>query len=626
MSQIDNLLEHLQQCDNLADVASLLDQLLSLLTVQLSAKDASLGEKEATRVVNIVIPLLKNQSNVTIPALMILNTVQAHEVKTPQFVLNCLNSLLPKTDSSDFIKIITQVSHLMNDLIAGMFVNDTDVTNLVTNEVTGCINNSQNETLLLDLFSSLALNDQCKSIIGKSYKHLLYHSFSSEKGDVKIASALVAVKVWKFIDKEEDDDVFTLDSLSTIILTDLSNANSIEALSLIASNPQIKNKVGKDSLQVLIDGLVKDDANTAFGILTILEKLSMPLLFQKKNLQQLTTIKDKNDLTLVDIHTGQKLQETEKGIVNVSQFLIDKSLLEILFKFFKKSSTTDLKMSKIIKLITNLIFTPNVSIEIDQKSHIIKSFTAHLMSISIKKGIEYNLTTFMDLSNAKFSEIEIETRLYTIRGLTHLLISSQIEQMFNSQDDIYNCLPFILEFPIYYSKNMSLVTPFNQYNGDNLLDSSDIFTSLGAITNLLALTSETPNSQAGKLVFSLAFDSLVTIWRQQQSDAQINSTCIHLFTYLIQVPLCMAKFFNWSQAADDNFANFELIVLNFNSSNDNTISMVASVAHLGPVAERLATYEPFVQKVQSLLAPENHANEDDKEALRFIDACMSKVR
>lgn len=608
--------------DKSRDPLPALNGLLSILT------STQLEHDQLKSIIPLIIPHLQSDDT-SIPSLMILNSVQSLVIETPKIILEGLDTQIELSKPVDFIKILTNLSHLLNDLVSGLFLNNDQVINLITNEILKVSNESnvKSQLSILSLFSSLCLNDECKSIIGKSYQNFLVSSIQSSSKEVQCLSSLVVIKLWSFLPLDllkSKQKFLSLDNLSTILMDSLTLDESIEGLSLLSSNIQIKSKMRSN--ETLISDLLtvlKLNNQNSFGVLSIIENLSLPNQFLKRINPQISKVNDKNDLSNVDIFTtkmGNGVSEDDnESIGEFNQNLISNNIVTIVLNMFKLNSSSDLKLFKCIKLLANLAFSPiEDQIPINERKLIIKTLTASLLSSS--SNLKYNHKTFVTVS-VKLTDSQIESRLYSIRAISNLLISKDLNELFDSENDIISTIPFLLEFPVQYfisnSQVKGWVTPFSSFQNGQLIDMIDLFNSIGSISNVLALDLQYPK----ELTFTLGFQPLIQLL-ELVNDDQIKSVILKLFANLVQLPICCARFFNWSSETDANFQNFDIIFKLFTLQEVSSIEIFLNVADFQPVLETLANYPPFIQRIQELML--NNAKETI-HPLVYIVKCLLQV-
>lgn len=590
----------------------------------------SLTTAQLKSIIPLIIPYLKNiNDSLSIPSLMIINSIQSQIIETPKLILDALDTQIELSNPIEFINILTNLSHLMNDLISGLCLNNTQVINLITNQTIKISNdhNIASQFSILSLFSSLCLNDECKSIIAKSYQNFLISSLmESASHDTQCMASLVIIKLWRFLPLEllnAKKDLLSLHNLSNTVISNPSSDVSIETLSLISSNLQIKSKLraNKELINLLLN-FIKENKENSFGALSIIENLSLPNKFLKKLNPQISNMHDKNDLSNVDIFTNKLnnglILDNVDSISEFNSTLIANDIIKLISTMFKLNSSSDLKLFKCIKILSNLAATNEITIPLDSKKEIIKTLIASLLSSS--SHLKYNHKTFVTISQ-KLTDAQIESRLYSIRTISNLLISKDFKKMFDSENDIISTIPFLLEFPIQYlistaSENIKLdwLTPFSSFQNGQLIDINDLFNSIGSVSNILALDLTYPKN----LTYTLALTPLLNLL-ENINDSQIQSVILKLLSNLVQLPICCAKFFNWESEKDSNFANFNLLFKFFKYGDVNSIEIFFNVADFQPVLETLSSYPPFIKKIQDLIF-------DNKSDLEFIEPLIYIIR
>lgn len=516
-----------------------------------------------------------------IPSLMAINAIQSQVVDTPKVLLREVGALRERVSPLQFVQSLAALASLMPDLVAGMLLHDQETANVVTNQVTKAANEGMRQgtlgplaRVLLSLFSALAVNKDALQFVGKSYPGFIM-------GPTPL-HALVTIKYWNTLPLADHPDI-NLRALADTLAAEPALDESIEGLSLLAPNPQIRDMLRiRDPLREALTNAL--DGPNAYGALVILENLSRPARFA----QRASPLNA--GLAGLDIHTGKPAAQNTSDDAAVAVF--HAKLVPILprvLSMFCQHTSTPTRLSQCVKLLANVVFSPTQSLlDVSLCKSIVETLAGYLLSCSA--NVRYNHATFASMAQAP-DDAAIESRLYAIRAIAALLVSPDVDRVLPTEAAAMSVVPFLLEFPARHA-GAPYTTPFDTTQA---VTPADVYESLAALANVASLAHQQP----AQLIFTLGFGPIMVIL-QTERDKQIQGVALATLESLVAVPLCCARLFNWQTPADPNFQNFNTLFTLLGPQEPSSAGVFASAAHLPPVRQTLQGFPPFLARLHDI--------------------------
>lgn len=546
---------------------------------------------------------------------------------------------------SDIYKIFNLLAHLFTfnaTLSSGIFNQNTSFINLLTNEITllsNGINNLNMESqkhlnTILILFSNACIEETSRSFVSSMYFNLILKCLTLPSiSQTKCYAATIAIKSWRMIRPEilkNNSKILSLDNLSNIIIESLFQhfENSVEALSLLCTNVQIRNKVRNQKVLNTLVTLLNTEEHSKYGVLSILTLLTLPNRISKIQKKSVSSLKDSNSISNIDILKNSPVKDIDDDINKIryitQEILKSNFITNNLVTIFKSSKSSKGIIGQSLKLMYNLIFpdiivsevsTSSKNFNLSEYKQIINLITAYLIGSS--QNFKYNHQSFITNNDRnKISEIDLELRSIAIKSLCSPELSNNVDKIYGDGDEEFalSPIPFILEIPVQYDIDMGCSTdlkqtPFSQMK-KKIFSSFDVYYALVS----LAAISSLPYHKVKESIFALGFDSVLN--SLNSSDERLQFASLQLLNELCELPLCIAKFFNWENTSDNYYKNFSILchLLQSKEYDSQCLSLqfFYSVSRYEIVVVKLCQSELFCSNVNKLFQ-----NQDNDDALIY---------
>lgn len=621
-------------------------QLLKSTYKVLSQEKISVTSTQSSQLGGYFLEYLSFNNSISVDSLMCLFRLKSLNSNLNSLLENEIDNLIDisnsKSDIFKIIKILEQLFMFDSNLASAIFTRKTSFINALTNEITllsNDINKLNSETTknlntILVLFSNACVEETSRSMIASMYINLILKCLLMPKiSQSKCYASTIAIKSWRMIKPEtlsHNAELLSLDNLSKIIIDSLHEnfKTSVEGLSLLCTNIQIKNKVRNEKVLTTLLALINHKEHT-YGIILILTLITLPnrtLAYQQRSI---SSLKDSNSISNIDIFTNipnKKEKDDLTKIQYVIHELIKKNLItEKLVPIFKSIESSKGLIGQSIKLMYNIVF-PDIDVSnssntlsdlyILQIKQIIKLLTAYLIGNS--QSIKYNQKNFISYTDDKqeLSDQDLEIRSIAIKSLCSPEISSNIEKIYSNNDEEFalSPIPFILEIIVQHDIDTGISvetkhTPFSSIK-KQIFSNFDVyyaFVSLAAITSL-------SYSKSKQYIFTLGFDSIIN--SLTSSDDKIQFSSLQLLNELSDMPLCIAKFFNWEKTTDNYYQNFTVLCHLLQSNNYDSQCLVVqifyNVSRYEIVIEKLCQSELFCSNLDKIFQ-----NQDSEDALIY---------
>lgn len=558
-----------------------------------------------------------------------------------------------KADIYKIFKVLSQLSTFDPVLSSAIFTKKTSFVNLLTNEVT-LLSNSlntlnsdliQNLNVILLLFSNACVEETSRSMVASMYINILLKCLSFTEESVaqsKCYAATITVKLWRLIKPATLDNnatLLSLNNLSEIILKSLHLGleSSVEGLSLLCTNIQIRNKVRHKSVLDTLFTLIKSKEHTLYGIMSILALLTLPNRVLKIQQRSVLNLKDSNSIGSVDIFTSKKLNDNklEDDLASIN-LVIEEIIRRKLFSsrvvsIFKSLESSKGLVGQCLKLMYNVVF-PDIDVTgqedaslkdghyhnnyISEIKAIIKLLTAYLIGTS--QNIKYNHEKFITYENGKpeFPEQDLEFRSIAIKSLCSPNISGHIEEIYGKDNEEFalSPVPFILEILVQHDIDTGYSldtkqTPFSSIK-KQIFSTFDVYYAFVALAAIASLSYE----RVKQSIFTLGFDSIINALNSGDEKLQFSS--LQLLNEICDIPLCIAKFFNWNGKADEHYQNFTILCYLLQSNNYDSqclaLQVFYTVSRFEIVAAKLCESELFCSNLNRIFQ-----NQDTDDALIY---------
>lgn len=556
-----------------------------------------------------------------------------------------------KADRYKIVKILSQLFTFDPILASEIFNKNAAFANLLANEVTLLSNEFESPSSetwkhlnnILMLFSNACVDEISRSLIASMYINLLLKCLRLDENDshlqIKCYATTITVKMWRMIKPDilaNNSQLLSLDSLSEISLSCLSKGmeTSIECLSLLSTNIQIKNKLrNANTLDTLVE-LLKKKEHTKYGIISLLSSITIPNRVLKIKQRSVMTLKDSNSIDLIDIHTNEKLEASRlnddiQKIRYVCKELIAKGFFSsYLVSIFKSLESSKGLIGECIKLMHNVVF-PDIDPDADSRdqlnddkgyydlyikefTQIIRLLTAYLIGTS--QNMKYSHETFITFAdpNIEIGESDLESRSIAIKALTSPEISGNVNGIYGGHDLEFSLspVPFIIEILIQHDIDIGMsngkkATPFSTLK-KQVFSSFDVYYAFIALAAIASIGHE----QIKQTIFTLGFDSIMNTLHTDEEKLQFAS--LQLLNEICDLPLCVAKFFNWNTETDEYYQNFKVLTYLIQSTNYESqclaLQIFYATSRFEIVSEKLANNELFCKVLNSLF---HNQNSDD---------------
>lgn len=625
--------------------------LLRSIFGSLGHEDKSLASANASKLCEYLIEYLNINYDIAVESTMCLYRLKNLTDKFNEMLEDKIDNLLQLESSKyDRYKIIKIVSHLFtfdSTLCSEIFVKKAAFLNMLTNECTLLTNSFdsltqesiKNWNYILVLFSNACVDEPSRSMIASMYINILLNTLSlpsdNKYGQSKCYASTITIKLWRMIKPEIIEDNISILSLSNLLQITLSSIEkgfetSVEALSLLSTNIQVKQQLrNKKTLDLLLK-LIKNKDHTKFGIISVLSFITKPKRLLIIEQRSSVSIKDSNSIENLDIHTNEKIDAKKmddymKGITFVCNELFQREFItNNLVSIFKSLKSSKGLIGECLRLMLNLVFQDIETnyttdkelylVEIKETVQIIKLITAYLIGTS--QNIKYSHEHFVEFVNPalEIPEQDLEYRSIAIKALTSPFISENVEKIYSGEEMALSSIPFILEILIQYDIDTGValktkLTPFTSLK-KQVFTKFDVYYGYVSLSAICSLEFE----QVKKSVFTLGFDSISNTIREP--DERLQHGALQLLNEICDFPMCIAKFFNWENTSDDYYKNFELLCYLIHANNYDSQCLILqifySVSRFGIVAEKMVQNELFCKKLNDVFQ-----SEDSDDALIF---------
>lgn len=591
----------------------------------------------------------------TVLSLLIINKMASLELKTSELVIDAFDEILElamaESKSREFstLIILKNLFPVLTEASSAIFLKNSKLAAFLSTQVTLSFNAAnahsiENTNKLLGLFSVACIDDQCKSIIASLYDKILSDVLDSNDSDLlfscKKLAANISIKVWKIFSKEkiQSHPSMQLKSLFDILIKDSIDSDvTIEGLALLTTNLQIKQLL-REKTSIINKLMAKLDAKdeSLYGVMTIFENLTQPNIFSTLN--SVNAMKDSYSISKVDIYSNGRNNSLKKDedeqLGEFDAYLFKNNFItKVCNLLTSKTGISELTVMGIFKTLCYVSYMPAVSPAppVQEVKKLIKYLLSYILSRSESGDFKYNSQSFTKITDsAKFSENHLQNRVFATRAISHLLITSNPQNYFDSYMDLISCIPILLEFVIenhcQIFKDCNKMTIYSKLQGfkpSNL----DLFDSTAAICNLTAIENingENCNSQSTQLLFSLGFDAIFHLI--ENSDLQIVKVALNCLSNIISIPLCCAKFFNWQSANDPYYFNFIKLSNLLQSEGEiltGALECFVRVCPFSVVSYKLAQDSKFRGLMIQLAA--ECKDEEQRDQIAYIIDCMTAV-
>lgn len=619
----------------------------------LSQEIEELPTNQITSLCDYLVHYLGLDHDIAIESLMCLYKLKIednlHDILNDQ-IDNLLQLQSTKFESFKLIKIVSHLFTFDPVLSSEIFNKNALFINLVTNETTNLSNkfddapNTEfinNLNYLLVLFSNACVDEISRSLIASMYFNVILKCLSSTKIELqqcKCYATTITIKLWRLIKPETLDNNSQLLSLNNLLEANLQSlehslTGSVEGLSLLCTNIMIKQKVRNEKILNILFDLLEEKEHLKYGIITILSLFTLPNRVMQIKQRSIMTLKDSNSISNIDIITNKRLNNSkvddDENQINyvITELIKRKFISKKLTLIFKSLESSKGLVGECIKLMLNVIFPDSAynnfqrdlyndkefqtlyTIEIKQ---IIKLLTAYLIGTS--QNIKYNQVSFIkfNIESMEFPEEELAIRSIAIKALTSPNISVHIKKIYKDDDEYSqefatSPLPFIMEILVQHVIDLGISveskkTPFTSLKRQ-LFTNFDVYyaiTSLGALASL-------GYKKVKEIIFMFSFDSIIDLL--SSDDWKIQFSCLQLLNQISDVPLCLAKIFNWENEENSKYQNFAILCYLILSEKPEiqklALSFFYSCSRFDIISSKLATSDLFCKNLSKLISISN---------------------
>lgn len=632
--------------------------LLRLAFQSLTQQKKELPESQVSILTEYLIQYLSYDRFISVDALMSLFRLKSLNDNLESILEEKIDNLVEvqnsKADICRIFKIVSQLFSFDAVLSSAIFTKKTSFITLLTNEITLLTNeiNSINIELIkqlnviLVLFSNACVDEFSRSIIATMYTTILLKCLTladSQAAQTRCYAATIAVKSWRMFKPETLDNnskVLSLDNLSDILIESLYQGleTSVEGLSLLCTNVQIKNKVRDIKVLDTLFALMKSKEHTVYGILSILSLITLPNRLIKLQQRSVLSLKDSNSISNINIYTNEKISSNQinddvNNIQLVNKEIIKRKLFtNHIISIFKSLESSKGLVGQCLRLMYNITFpdidlsagtnSPSASDKeyhntyLTQIKEIIKLTTAYLIGTS--QNLKYNHESFISFvdGNSNIPEDDLELRSIAIKLLCSPEISGNIEEIYGNDNEelALSPVPFILEILVQHDIDTgcslgSKQTPFSSLK-NQIFSAFDVYYAFVS----LAATCSLSYPQVKQSVFTLGFDSIINALNS--SDEKLQFSSLQCLNEICDIPLCIAKIFNWKDTNDDHYQNFSILCHLLQSNNYDSQCLVLqifySVSNYDLVVEKLCSSELFCSNLNKIFQ-----NQDSDDALIY---------
>lgn len=604
-----------------------------------------------------IIQYLTFDDSISIEALACLYQIQNKFSNLNQILIDKVDDLLQLQDSKfDKYNIIKIVSHLFTFdplLSSQIFTQNAQFFNIITNECTLLSNSFPNLNsesikylnILLNLFSNSCIDEPSKSMISSMYINILLNTLSlddsSNYGQSKCYAAVILIKLWRMIQPDilnTNSSLLSLNNLFQISIKSVQKnyIGSIEALSLLSTNIQIRQHLRNEELINILIQLLNDTNSTKFGILSILSSIVTPKRIQKLLTKSTITIKDSNSIAYFDINTNEKLDpkliddddvNTIKSCCN--QLYQNQLITTHIVPIFKSSESSQKLIGECIYLMYYLLFpdidqtfVPDDKLKIKESTMMVKLIVGYLLSTS--QNIKYTGTSFVQLVDPakQFTDEQLQYRSVAIKALSSPFISENVSNLY-TQGLEKAVIPFILEMIVQHDIDIGVASETKQTPFTKL--KKQIFTNFDVYYGYvgLAALASTFKENTQDIIFTLGFESISNTIRE--TDEMLQNAALQLLNEISDYPLCIAKFFNWENENHEYYKNFELLCYLMHARNHDSQSLVLQIfcvfSNFQLVTEKLIESELFCEKLNQVF----NSNSTDTELMYFATIIIGNI-
>lgn len=558
-----------------------------------------------------------------------------------------------KSDVYKVFKIISQLFAFDPVLSSAIFTKKAPFINLLTNEVTLLTNNLgtlnpesiKNLNIILLLLSNACMEETSRSMIATMHINILLKCLSITDDAVsqsRCYAATTTVKLWRLINPEVLENnaaLLSLNNLSDIIIDCLHQGleSSVEGLSLLCTNIQIKKKVRNEKVMETLFRLMKSKDHTVYGIISILALVTLPIRVLKVQQSSVMSLKDSNSISNIDAMTNKKVNATklEDDIVSIqyaNQNIIKRNFFSIqVVPIFKSLESSKGLVGQCLKLMHNVAFPDidltgkennflkdkaNYATYISEIREIIKLLTAFLIGTS--QNIKYKHDKFItyDTEKTEMPEHDLELRSIAIKSLCSPEISARVNEVYGTDNEEFalSPVPFILEILVQHDIDTGCSletkqTPFSSIK-KQIFSTFDVYYAFVALAAIASLSFE----KVKQSIFTLGFDCIINALNS--GDEKLQFASLQLLNEISDIPLCIANLFNWATETDEHYQNFSILCHLLQSNNYDSQCLVLqifySVSRFEIVTEKLCESELFCSNLNKIFQ-----NQDSDDALIY---------
>lgn len=632
--------------------------LLKLLFQNIGHENNEISDSETSVLSGLLIGYMNYDHDASVLALMSLYRLKELNNNLSTILEGQIDDLLDtcssKYDVYRVFKIVTQLFTFDPLLCSELFSKKSSFISLLTNETTLLSNDISNTNIesiknintILILFSTACVEESSRSLVATLYINIILKCLTLPKDNAflqtKCYAATTTIKMWRMIKPEtleNNSKTLSLNNLSDIIIESISHGleTSVEGLSLLCTNIQIKNKIRNEETLNILFSLIGSKEHATYGVISVLTSLTLPNRLWNIQQRSMVSLKDSNSISGIDIYTNQNSNAAKKkDDVNMINFVVEKIIKEKLFSkyiitIFKSLESSKGLVGQCLKLIYNILF-PDIELLNDGNDllkdnkfghtyvleivQIIKLLTAYLIGTS--QNMKYNHEEFIKFEDGfvKIPEKELEYRLIAIKSLCSPIISNNVELFYGKNDEEFalSPVPFLLEILVQYdidtgTSKESKQTPFTSLKSE-VISTFDVYYAFASLAAIASLSFQHVKSS----IFSLGFDSIVS--SLNSSDEKIQFASLQLLNEICDLPLCIAKFFNWENTTDIYYQNFAILCYLLQSCNYDSqcisLQIFYTVSRFDIVAEKLCNSELFCSNLNKIFQ-----NQDSEDALIY---------
>lgn len=632
--------------------------LLLSLFQECGRETESIVDSDTQLLTELLIEYLNYDDSISIDALMTLYKLNDLNPNLSSILEEKIDNLIDlssdKAEKYKIFKIISQLFPFDAVLCSQFFTKKPNFVSLLTNEITLETNqlatltseSIKNLNTLLVLLSNSCIEESSRAATASMHITLLIKCLSLPDEQVYLQSkcyaATTTIKLWRMIDSQilnNHLELLCLNNLFKIIINSVKNKlnTSIEGLSLLCTNVQIRKKARDDEVINDLFDLVGGKEHTTFGILSVLTLLSTSNRLFEIQQKSVVALKDSNSISKIDIFTNEKLSSSEQQddvsqIKKLIKTLIERKIFTENIKHILKSlETSKGLLGQCLKLIYNVVF-PDIDLSENSENELkdenyaklyygeIKQIVSLLTSylIGTSQHMKYNHETFITYDDGfqQFTENDLEYRSIAIEALCGPTISNHVEEIYGKTDVEFalSPIPFILEILVQHDIDTGISLGVKQTPFSNL--KSQIFSRFHVYYAFVALAAlaSLQIQHVETSVFTLGFDSIINALNS--GDDKLQFSALQLLNEICDIPLCIAKFFNWEKESDDYYKNFTILAHLIQCTNYDSqclaLQFFFTVSRFEIVAEKLCKNELFCSNLNKIFQ-----NQDSDDALIY---------